>query len=416
MLKDILIYISAYIGLFIFSYYLLAYFFLKKEDKKPLKKWPKVSIIIPAYNEEKGIRATIKSALNIDYPEDKLEVIVVDDGSKDNTLKEAKKIKDKRLKVFSKKNGGKGKALNFGIKRAKGEIIITMDADTFAEKNVLKEIIPYFSNPKVMCVAPSMAIYKPKGILQRIQQIEYFMGVYLRKVFSNLNAIHITPGAFSSYRGDFFKKYGGFDENNITEDMELSLRIQYHNYLIKCSDKAIVYTKAPNTFLHLLKQRRRWYFGLLKNLWHYRALISRKYGNLGMIVLPVALTTIFLSIFLTSYILITSLLELKKDFILFKSINFNFSTILELNKFVFERYFFILFSKPITPFLIFFILILCGYMVFAKKRVKKYSEIKISIFFFLFFYSFLFAFWWIVSLFYLIFVGKVSWGKELKTK
>jgi len=412
MLREVLIYLSVYIGLFAAAYYFLSFIGVKRCYKKiPENKLPMVSIIIPAYNEEKSIKDTVMSALNLDYPKNKLEIIVVDDGSIDRTYSVIRKIRDKRLRVFRKKNRGKGAALNYGIRRARGEIIITMDADTFAEEDALKKMVYYFSNPKVMCVAPSMAIYKPRKILERIQQIEYLMGVFLRKAFSSMNAIHITPGAFSAYRKKFFDKYGLFDENNITEDMEMSLRIQYNDFIVENSDESVVYTKAPSTFLSLLKQRRRWYYGLTKNLWHYRKLFSRKYGQLGMIVLPVAATTILFSIILTSYLLINTLLKVKKEIIMFNSINFNFSNIFVFNKYIFERWLFLFFSKPITIFFIIFSLILVAYLSFAKSRVTKYSGIKLSIIYFLVFFYVLFAFWWIVSLFYVIFVRKISWGK-----
>ncbi len=413
MLKEILIYISFYVGLFIVAYYFLSLIL----DKKTVKKFsenelPKVSIIIPAYNEEKVIKETIHSALELNYPKSKIEIFVVVNGSRDKTYENAKSIKDERLRIFNLKEGGKANAINFALTKVKGEIIVTMNADSIAEPSALREMVNYFTNPDVMCVAPSMAVYNPKGILQRVQQIEYFMGVYLRRAFSSMQAIHITPGAFSSYRKKFFDKYGGFQVGNITEDMEVSLRIQYNHYLIELADKAVVYTRSPNKFLPLLKQRRRWYFGLVKNLLQYRKIFSRKYGELGMIVLPASIITIFFSIVLTSWTVIDTIKNIIKEINFLEGINFDFSNIILLNKFVFERFFFSIFSNPVFLFLIFFILVLVSYMIFSKTRVFKYSSIKLSFPIFLAFFSLLFAFWWVVSLFYLIFVGKISWGRQ----
>lgn len=413
MFKEILIYLSVYIGLFAVSYYLLSFLTYRKKYKKISEnKLPKVAVIIPAYNEEKGIKETIMSALNLDYPKNKLEIVVVDNGSKDKTYSIAKKIKNKKLKVLKERKKGKANALNFAISKVRAEIIVTMDADTSAERDALKKMVHRFSNPKVMCVAPSIIIHKPKGVLQRVQQIEYFLGLYLRKAFNSMNAIHITPGAFSAYRKSFFKKYGGFDVNNITEDMEMCFRIQYNNLIVECEENAITYTKAPNTFLGLLRQRRRWYFGLTKNLWSYRKLFSKKYGQLGLIVLPMAVIAVLFAMVLTSYLAILSLLDLKKELMLISSINFDFSNFFTFNKYIFERFFFILFSNPVILFLILFMVILGGYMLFAKSKVKRYSNVKASLIFFLMFYSLLFAFWWFVSLFYVIFVRKVSWGAQ----
>ena len=226
---NVLVYILAYIGFVASSFYvinLFAYYKRRQSERESIEK--KVTILIPAYNEEKSIEKTIKSALSLNYPKDKLEVIIIDDGSKDKTYELAKRFASNQnlvVKVLTKKNGGKGTALNLGIKNASGEIIVSMDADSFVSPDALKKMVYYFKNEKVMAVTPSMGVYKPSGFLQRIQQIEYYMGVFLRKSFATMNAIHITPGAFSAYRKSFFEKYGGYDEKNITEDLEIALRI-----------------------------------------------------------------------------------------------------------------------------------------------------------------------------------------------
>jgi len=369
-----------------------------------------VSIIVPAWNEAKGIANTIKSILEIDYPKDKLEVIVVDDGSNDDTYKIAKQYESSRVRVFKlDRNSGKFAALNMGISKSKGEIIVTTDADNlYVQKDALKHMVAYFQDPEIMCVAPIIAIHNPKGILQRVQQIEYLLGVFLRKAFASMNAVHITPGAFSAYRKSFFEKYGGFRRGHLTEDMEMALRIQYNNFRIENSTKAVVYTTAPRKFNALLKQRNRWYTGLIRNLLDYRKVFSLKYGMMGFFVLPVAISTVLLSILLTSYVVVNSLLEFKKELILLQSVHFDiFST--HINKFFIERYLFLMFSDPFVLFFIGFIMILVGYMLYAKTKVKKHSKIKLSIIYFIFLYSFLFAFWWIISAFYAVFNRKVNW-------
>lgn len=411
MLREILIYISAFIGLFATTFYFLSYY-ERRKDKEPEfpKNAPRVTIIIPAYNEEKGIAGSINSALDIDYPKELLEVIVVDDGSKDRTFEIASQFKSKRVRVFKMpKNSGKGAAMNFAISKARGEVIVTMDADnTIVQKDALKKMVAYFNDSKVMCVAPAMAIYNPKGVLQRVQQIEYLFGVFLRKAFSSMNAVHITPGAFSAYKKVFFEKYGGFSVNNLTEDLEMALRIQSHHFVIENSIGSVVYTVAPNKFWKLLKQRRRWYVGLLRNLWEYKRLFSKNYGPLGTIVLPVAISTVFISIALSLYIMVQTLIQIKKELFLMQGINFSLNY-LELNWFMFERYFFMVLSKPMFLFAFLFISFLIGYMVFAKRKIKQYSSVRISIIFFLAFFSFLFAFWWIMSVVYTIFNKKVAW-------
>ena len=266
----IIIYISIYIGLITTSFYILS--FIAGGKKKNLlytdEELPSVSVIIPAYNEEKTIVNTIKSIAASDYP--KFEIIVVDDGSKDKTLSLAKKLAGKNIRVFHKKNGGKGTALNFGIAKAEGEIVFTMDADTTVDPQSMKRMVRFFKNKDVMSVTPAIVLTPPKGILQRVQYTEYVLGLFLRKAFASLRAIYVSPGAFSAFRKSFFDKYGGYQTDNITEDLEMSLRIQFKGYHIENCPEAPAYTVPPSKFKELMIQRRRWYYGLLKNLWDYR--------------------------------------------------------------------------------------------------------------------------------------------------
>lgn len=416
MLKNILIYISSFVGLFGFTYYLLSLLLLDKIEKKPKilrSKLPPVTIIIPAYNEEETIERTILSALEIDYPKNRFEIIMVDDGSTDNTYKLAKKIKDSRLKVLTKKNGGKASALNMGIKKSKGEIIFTMDADTYVEKNALPLMIDYFVNdPKVMCVTPSMVVHKPKGILQRVQQMEYLLGIFLRKAFATMGSVHVTPGAFSSYRKIFFERYGGFDEHNITEDMEMALRIQRYHHIIQCSDRSIAYTTVPRKFIDVWNQRKRWYYGWIYNFVKYKKLFSKDYGQMGTIVLPIAVTTIFLSIILTFFLVFNALQRLKHELDFLQGINFNFMSSFELSWFVIEKFFFLLFSNPIFLILILFIGIVTFYLFFAKNRVSKYSGSFLSMILFILLYSLLYTFWWLSGMFYYFVLKRITWGKK----
>lgn len=407
----IVIYASIYLGLVATSFYILSFISAKKKEKLLFSdnELPKVSVIIPAYNEEKSIARTIASVLASDYPREKFEVIVVDDGSKDKTLEIAKKFENKRIKVFHKENGGKGTALNLGIKNAKGEIVFTMDADTFVETYSLKNMIRYFKNEEVMCVSPAISIYKPKTILQRVQYIEYILGVFLRKTFASLNAIHITPGAFSAYRKSFFDKYGGYDEKNITEDLEIALRIQYNGYIIENSVESPAYTIAPKDFFHLLKQRRRWYVGLMKNIWKYRQIISTKYGDLGIFVLPVAWFSIFFCILITSYSVFKALSEVREELIFLSNINYDFGSIFNLNFYFIERFIFLILTNPIVVFIGGFVILVGFYLYYASKKLGKVYGIAINLPLYFLFFAVLFGFWWVVSIIYVIFGRKISW-------
>ena len=405
-----IIYASIYIGLVATAFYILSFISDTKKEKKFFsdKELPFVSVIIPAFNEEKSIERTINSIKKSEYPEKKLEIIVVDDGSKDNTFKIAKKMESDIVKVFTKENGGKGSALNLGIKHSRGEIIITMDADTFVEPSTLKKMARYFKNPEVFSVTPAMLVHSPKGILQRIQHVEYVLGLFLRKSFASLNSVYITPGAFSAYRKKFFEKHGGYDVGNITEDLEIALRIQSYGYKIENCPDAAVYTIAPSSFRALMKQRRRWYYGLMKNTWKYKKLLSPKYGDMGLFVMPISWISIFFAVFVFIYFALKTLRDIKNEILFFLSINLNPGA-LYLNLYALERYIFLLASNPVVIFLLIFMGLTFFYIIYASKRQVKVSGVFTNLPLFYALFAILFGFWWVISIGYLILNKKVGW-------
>lgn len=412
----LLVYCLSYLGLFATSFYVLSLIsFYKQKRNFKLGNVKTVSIIIPAYNEEKSIARTINSALELDYPKDLMEIIIIDDGSKDDTYRIAKtfvSLNHPVVKVLTKKNGGKGSALNYGIANCKSEIVLTMDADTFAKPDSLKEMIKLFHDDYVMAVTPSMGIHNPKTIWQRVQQIEYYLGVFLRQSFASVNAMHITPGAFSAYRRKFFVDYGGYDEHNLVEDLEIALRIQSHNYSIENSAKSVVYTISPKTFKQLMVQRRRWYVGLVQNLWNYRRLFGFKNGPLGVMVLPVAVIGVILSVSLTVYSIFKTLIQVREDLFSLSGINFKFIDLFEINSYTLSTFFYRLFSEPIFLIGFVFIILVILSLFFSKMHMKFKESLKLNFVLFLIFYSILSAFWWIVSLVYILFSKKVVWRKE----
>jgi len=284
-----------------------------------------------------------------------------------------------------------------------------MDADTYVEKNSLKAMNRFFKKPEVMCVTPSMIPYKPKGILQRIQHAEYLLGIFLRSAFASVNAEHIAPGAFSSYRKWFFDKYGGYDVGNITEDLEVTFRIQYKGYEIENCPEALVYTVAPTKFKELLIQRRRWYSGLIHNTIKYRKLFSRKYGDLGTFVLPIAWISIFFSVFFLFYMVIEGISSAFSEISFLVSINFHFGSLLEFNKYFFERILFTYLADPIIIFFLLFVGMMIFYAKYATNRIGKTGNFSISLFFFLILYPIIFGFWWVVTLIYNLFNKEVTW-------
>ncbi|MDZ4226487.1 MAG: glycosyltransferase [Candidatus Pacearchaeota archaeon] len=410
-LITIVIYLSVYMGLISTSFYIMS-FIAGEKKKKPLYtdeelSKVKVTVIIPAYNEEDSIEKTVKSVSKSNYPD--FEIIVVDDGSKDRTFEIAKKLEGSKVRVFHKENGGKGTALNFGIKKATGKIIFTMDADTTVDRESMKRMVRFFKDKTVMSVTPAMVINNPRTIFQRIQYTEYALGLFLRKAFSSLRAIYIAPGAFSAYRKWFFDKYGGYDERNMTEDLEVGLRIQYNGYHTENCPEAPAYTNAPATFKELTMKRRRWYFGQVRNLWKYRKIISRKYGDLGAFVIPTAILSTLFAVMITLFLFLKILNEVKDSLLFFNSVNFDFVNAMSLNLYVIERFLFLFFTRPAVLFTLFFMCILGFYTYYASKKIGKPPLMLVNWLLFFLLFAVMYGFWWIFSLSYSLTRKTVKW-------
>ena len=275
------------VGTYFTVLFLLLFFAHEKKlfQRPKTKNFPSVSIIIPAFNEEKVIEKTIKRVKELVYP-GKKEIIVVDDGSTDKTYKIANKIKG--IKVFGKKNKGKANALNFGLKRAKGDIVVCIDADSYPEKNALLKTIPFFEK-NVAAVTTSIFIKNPKNILEKLQEMEYIMIAWSRKISEYLDAIYVTPGPMSLYKRKVLLKVGGFDEKNLTEDIEIAWRLMKHKYKIRMALDTKVYTKAPEDLKKWWHQRLRWNIGGLQTfLKYFHLFLNKEFKNIGMLLLPMS--------------------------------------------------------------------------------------------------------------------------------
>ena len=407
---NLLLGIATYFGLYTTIYFLLILIQNKDKVNNPIpKRIPGVTVIIPAYNEENTIIKTVQSVIGLDYPKNKLKIIVVDDGSTDKTAEVVdnylKDIKTKvKIKLIRKENGGKASAVNVGIKNSKTEFIATLDADSFVDKNALKNMIGYFNDKDVMAVTPSLKVYKPKTILQKIQFTEYLFGIFLRKVFSFVNSIHVTPGPFSIYRVKFFNKHGYFDEGNITEDIEIALRIQSNNYKIENSIDGNVYTVAPRTFKPLLRQRIRWYKGLLDNLLRYKHMFSPKYGELGMFFLPAALVSTFIAMSIPLFLFFKYIVDAKAFLSNLFMINFDILPMLRFRIdpfFINTRFLFVLSMLSLLAFVII--------ILFTKKFSKEKLSIAIPLVSYALFYWILYGFWWISASITKLIKIRVKW-------
>ncbi len=269
---------------------------------------PTVSIIVPCFNEEATVIGTIDSLKKLNYPAEKLSILAVDDGSTDDTWSYLKKYEnDPQIRIFKKENGGKHTAVNLGIEKSSSDIVGCLDADSFVHPEALNRIMPLFSDPAVAAVTPAVRVRAPQNILEHIQHAEYNIGIFLRKMYSTFNAIHVTPGPFSMFRRSVFSVVGPFKSAYNTEDLEMALRLHKHNMKIENAEHAYVYTTPPSTVRALVKQRVRWTTGFLLNVRDYRhMLFSRKHGQIGTFTLPAGVLSLVTLMFFTGYSLVNA--------------------------------------------------------------------------------------------------------------
>jgi len=258
-----------------------------KEDVQPeVKSYPKITIIIPAYNEEKVIANTIEGLLETKYP--KKEIIFVDDGSTDRTLQIASQYKNK-IKVLHKENGGKATAINYGVVYSTGEIIVIVDADTIIGRQSLKEIVKGFEvNEHVAAVAGNIKVRNRTNLITKCQALEYITGIQIvRRAFDLFGSITIVPGALGAFRKSFLKEAGAYGKETIVEDFDQTIKLLKAGLITQGSTKATAYTEAPNTLRDFAAQRKRWYRGNIQVLKrHSDALTNPRYGYLQKLSLP----------------------------------------------------------------------------------------------------------------------------------
>ena len=313
--KLLIIYFSAYF-LIDFMLYLYSIFNFRKKkkisDKEINYKNHSISIIVPAYNEEVSIVACIKMLLEIDY--DNFEIIVVNDGSKDNTLQEMsnafdfeekqfdgknllitktiKKVyfgKNKNLILIDKENGGKASALNYGLVYAKGEIIVIVDADTIIGRNAIKEIVKGFEvNEHVAAVAGNIKVRNRVNWITKCQALEYLIGIQVvRRAFDTFGSITVVPGALGAFKKACVSGTGAYEKETIVEDFDQTIKLLKAGLITQGSVKAVAYTEAPVTLGDFVKQRKRWYRGNIQVLKrHSDALTNPRFGYLQKLAMP----------------------------------------------------------------------------------------------------------------------------------
>jgi len=396
-------YVAWYIFVFIAITWMIVLFINRDEfssggRNKKIKKFSTVSVIVPAYNEEKNIKSIIKSILRVNYPKNLLEVIVINDASTDRTKEIVQGIEGVKL-LNNDKNRGKAYSLNRALKFAKGELVACVDADSVVEKNILMKMVGHFEDSEVASVTPALKVLRPKNFMERVQSAEYLLNIFLRKSLEMIDSIHVTPGVFSIYRKSVLQELGGFDEKNLTEDMEIALRIHDAGYKIENRLDAFSYTICPPTLRSLFKQRLRWYRGAVQNTMKYKHMIfNHKYGNLGMFLLPFNFISI-LAVITILLILIWNVLDTVKNFV-WQLYLIDWDFLVFLNNF--EINWEVFFLNTFTTSFVFMVmgLILGGYLLLKSFHVtrEKFSFNKLGYFTYLIAYPLLMMSFWLTAM------------------
>lgn len=255
---------------------------------------PFVSILVPAYNEEGVISRTLTSLISIKY--EHKEIIVIDDGSTDLTRFVASGYKKHGVKVVSKPNGGKAAALNYGMLFAKGDIVITIDADSMVTRDAVDEIVKAMtSNPDIVAVAGNIKILNSKSVLTKIQELEYTMAIStIRRAFALFGSVMVIPGAFGAFKKEAIVNVGGYDTDTMTEDFDVTIKLLKTRGAVSSSSSANAFTEVPSTWKSLYRQRVRWGTGTFQTIIKHRDIFANsRYGYLHSFVFPIMLFSIF---------------------------------------------------------------------------------------------------------------------------
>ncbi|MES2023719.1 MAG: glycosyltransferase family 2 protein [Patescibacteria group bacterium] len=390
---EVAIYVFSFIAVFVQIFFLITFFEGRKSIRRifaEILEYPSITVMVPCYNEESTIAGTVESILALDYPKDKIFIKLIDDGSSDGTFSAMHKFSSvPNLEIIKKENGGKHTALNLGIENSSSDFVACLDADSSVHPQALKRMIPYFSDPKVMAVSPSIIVREPDNIIRKAQKAEYDLSVYVKKMLGLIGGIHVTPGPFSVYRREVFEKIGMYRKAHNTEDMEIAYRMQTNGLKIEQCHDAFAYTSAPSSVWKLYKQRLRWIYGFINNTIDYRdVLFRKKYGHFALFTLPAGVLDIFavLVLFGNFFYVIGNFIYQKAEA----------ASVVGVNNLVSVPSHFSLFyigSKA----LLFIMCIIYALVIFSILMGRKMSEGKArfspSIIYYIFIYSLIAPFW-----------------------
>jgi cellulose synthase/poly-beta-1,6-N-acetylglucosamine synthase-like glycosyltransferase/peptidoglycan/xylan/chitin deacetylase (PgdA/CDA1 family) len=249
---------------------------------------PRVSVLVPAHNEEAAITETVRSVLASTW--EPLELIVVDDGSTDRTAELITEAAggDPRLRLIRQPNRGKAAALNRAFADSTGEIVVTIDADTAIEAEAIALLVRHFGDARVGAVAGNVKVGNRDRWITRWQALEYITSQNLEKrAFDLLDCITVVPGALGAWRASALREAGGLTGDTVAEDTDLTFALRRRGFKITYEEEAIGWTQAPEDVDGLVAQRFRWTFGTLQAVWKHRDTLGRpRYGTLGLVAIP----------------------------------------------------------------------------------------------------------------------------------
>lgn len=249
--------------------------------------YPAVSVIVPAYNEEVGIAAAVRSLAASDYP--RLEILVVDDGSTDGTAAVVEALKIPGVRLIRQENAGKPAALNSGIAAATHDVLVLVDGDTVFEPDAMRALVAPLSDAAVGAVSGNTKVGNRGGLLGRWQHIEYVIGFNLdRRMFDVLQCMPTVPGAIGAFRRQTLEDVGGVSDDTLAEDTDLTMAILRADWRVVYAPDARAWTEAPATLGQLWRQRYRWCYGTMQAMWKHRRAVTEggASGKLGRRGLP----------------------------------------------------------------------------------------------------------------------------------
>ncbi|MFI5895077.1 bifunctional polysaccharide deacetylase/glycosyltransferase family 2 protein [Actinoplanes sp. NPDC051513] len=255
---------------------------VRRRHRGPLRYLGPVSVVVPAYNEAANIAATVRSLVASDYPS--VEIIVVDDGSTDDTTPIVERLGLPGVHVVRQANAGKPAALNTGIRHARGDILVLVDGDTVLEPGAVGRLVQPLADARVGAVSGNAKVANRGGLLGRWQHLEYVIGFNLdRRMFEIARCMPTVPGAIGAFRRAAVHDAGGVPAETLAEDTDFTMAVLRAGWLVVYEPRAVAWTEAPASLRQLWRQRHRWCYGTMQAMWkHRRAVLQRGApGRLG---------------------------------------------------------------------------------------------------------------------------------------